>query len=164
MPSRVPPERTTADVREPVVAFLIGMRINRIRSIRGWLPVYRAMRPMTKELRADPSLGMLSRQVFRSGRTFLVLTYWRSFDALEAYAQGSLHRPAWTAFYQRSRQAAGSVGVYHETYMVAPGSVEAIYVDMPADFGLGGAVGRVPATGSLQTARQRRDRDVEQAA
>jgi hypothetical protein len=161
MSSRVPPERTTADVHEPVVAFLVGMRINRLRSPRGWLPVAGAMCPMLLELFADRSLGMLGARTFLSGRTIMVVSYWQSFEALEAYAgaANAKHRPAWTAFYQRSRKASGAVGIFHETFIVGPGTAESLYVDVPADFGLGGAVGRVPVTGSLQSARQRRDRD-----
>jgi hypothetical protein len=165
MTSRVP-ERTVADVREPVVAFLVGMRINRLRSPRAWMPVAGAMRPMLLELFRDPSHGMLGARTFLSGRTIMVVSYWRSFEALEAYAgaRDAKHRPALTAFYQRSRKASGAVGIFHETFLVGPGTAESLYVDVPADFGLGGAVGRVPVTGSLQTARQRRDREVERAA
>jgi len=39
---------------------------------------------------------------------------------------------------------------------VRPGEVESLYVDMPADFGLGGAVGAVPVGARTESARQRK--------
>ncbi len=157
--SSVGPVRTMAAVTEPVTVFLVGMRINRLRSLRSWLPVAQAMGPMLTELGRDRSLGMLGARTYWSGRTVTVVSYWRSFEALEAYAHAGehTHRPAWTAFYRRAGKAAGAVGIFHETYTVAPGTVESLYVDVPAGFGLGGAVGTVPVTGALRTARQRRD-------
>jgi hypothetical protein len=38
----------------------------------------------------------------------------------------------------------------------ARGEVESLYVDMPADFGLGGAVGSVPVSSHSESARQRK--------
>jgi hypothetical protein len=154
-----------ADVRQPVVVFQVGMRINRLRSLRRWVPAFTAMPRMLRELATNPELGMLGAKTYLSGRTIMVATYWRSFEALEAYARAaeSAHRPAWTAFYRRSSASAGAVGIFHETYLVAPGTVESLYVDMPAGFGLGGAVGSVPVGGSLETARGRRDRDASAA-
>lgn len=158
MPS---PERVMADLREPVVVFHVGMRINRLRSVRRWLPAFLAMPRMLRELGADPDLGMLGAKTYLSGRTIMVATYWRSFEALEAYARADdhSHRAEWTAFYRRSATSGGAVGIFHETYLVAPGDVESLYVDIPGGFGLGGAVGIVPVSGSLETARQRKERE-----
>ena len=155
------PQRTMADVTEPVTVFLIGMRINRFRSLRAWLPAANAMGPMLRELFADPEFGMLGAKTYWSGRTITVVSYWRSFEHLERYAhsQANAHRPAWTAFYRRAGGAAGAVGIFHETYTIQPGQAESLYAAVPADFGLGGAVGVVPVTGSLEAARQRRDRN-----
>jgi hypothetical protein len=93
-----------------------------------------------------------------AGRTITVIQYWKSFEALEAYAsQGDRkHRPAWTAFYKRSTRGTGAVGIFHETYVVRPGEVESLYVDMPADFGLGGAVGTAQVGVRTESARQRK--------
>ena len=50
--------------------------------------------------------------------------------------------------------ATGDVGIWHETYRIAPGQYEAIYGAMP-EFGLG-KVGRlVPAAGARESARGR---------
>jgi Domain of unknown function (DUF4188) len=155
------PQRVLADVREPVVVFQVGMRINRLRSVRRWLPAFIAMPRMLHELGVDPALGMLGAKTYLSGRTVMVVTYWRSFEALEAYANAAdhSHRPAWTAFYRRSAGSGRAVGIFHETYRVEPGAAESLYVDIPAGFGLGGAVGTIPVNGSLETARQRKDRE-----
>ena len=37
-----------------------------------------------------------------------------------------------------------------------PGEVEPLYVDMPADFGLGGAVGGMPVGPRTESARERK--------
>jgi hypothetical protein len=154
------PSRRMADVTEPVVVFLVGMRINSFRRWRAWLPVSRAMTPMIRELFSDPSLGLLNARSEWSGRTITVVTYWRSFEHLERYAHAAshAHRPAWTAFYRRAAASGGAVGLFHETFTVQPGTAESLYVDMPDGFGLGGAVGMVPIRGSLNAARERLDR------
>jgi hypothetical protein len=48
----------------------------------------------------------------------------------------------------------GSVGIWHETYMVERAGYEAIYSNMPP-FGLAKATERVPAVGGRETARRR---------
>ncbi|MDQ1741689.1 MAG: hypothetical protein QOE23_28, partial [Pseudonocardiales bacterium] len=53
-------ETTTADHDADVVVFLIGMRINRWRSVRHWVPVVFAFLPMIRELLADPDSGCRS--------------------------------------------------------------------------------------------------------
>ena len=42
--------RFTAQLDEPVVVFVIGMRINKLRAVRTWLPVMREMGPMLRTL------------------------------------------------------------------------------------------------------------------
>ena len=159
------PSRRMADVTEPVVVFLVGMRINSLRRPGAWLPVARAMGPMIRELFRDRSLGLLNARSEWSGRTITVVTYWQSFEHLERYAHSAshAHRPAWTAFYRRAGDSRGAVGLFHETFTVRPGTAESLYVDMPDGFGLGGAVGMVPIGGSLNAARERLDRRPETA-
>jgi hypothetical protein len=146
-----------ANVREPLVLFLIGMRINTFWRVWEWLPAFLAMGPMIVELYKNPELGFLRARTEMAGRTITVIQYWKSFEALEAYASNSerRHRPAWTAFYKRSTRGTGAVGIFHETYVVRPGEVESLYVDMPADFGLGGAVGTTAINVQSETARER---------
>ena len=152
------PVRTMAEVKEPLVLFLIGMRINSFWRVWEWLPSVLAMGPMIVELYKNPELGFLSARTEMAGRTITVIQYWKSFEALEAYAANTerKHRPAWTAFYKRATSGTGAVGIYHETYVVRPGEVESLYVDMPTGFGLGGAVGTKSVTPKTETARERK--------
>jgi hypothetical protein len=48
----------------------------------------------------------------------------------------------------------GSVGIWHETYLVGAGKYEAVYGNMPV-FGLAAATNHVPAVGRRETARRR---------
>ena len=150
-------KKQTANVEEPVVAFLIGMRVNALLRFWEWLPVAAAMPRMLRELGAHPELGMLGARTFVSGRVILVVQYWRSFEQLEHYARAGehAHLPAWKAFNQRMRSGSGSTGIFHETYLVGPGQVESVYVDMPSDFGLAGAVGAIDVRAGKQAARER---------
>lgn len=149
--------RLTTDVpAEGAVLFLIGMRINQIWQVWKWFPVFIAMPRMLAELARQPSLGLRGRpRTFVSGRTILVWQQWASFEALESYARASehLHLPAWRSFNRRTRDNA-SVGIYHETYLLGPGTVEAMYVNMPP-FGLGAAFGTRAPDGRSNTAAQR---------
>ena len=84
-----------------------------------------------------------------------MIQYWRSFDALEAYARDpdQTHWPAWRAF-NKTIGNDGSVGIFHETYLNPAGARETIYVNMPP-FGLGAVDGTEPVTGAHAKARQR---------
>lgn len=150
--------RRTADLadRDEVVVFLIGMRINRLRQVRRWLPVLMAMPRMIVELAKDPSRGLLSRpRTFLSGRTVLLVQYWNSFEELERYARDpkAEHLPAWRAFNKKIRDN-GSVGIFHETYRISAANSETVYANMPA-FGLAGATSLVPLKGGRHTAAAR---------
>ena len=52
--------RYSADVEGDFVVFLIGMRINKLWNVRGWWHTFVSMRPMIKELEANPGLGLIS--------------------------------------------------------------------------------------------------------
>ena len=147
--------RQTAALDDEVVVFLIGMRINRLRRVRSWLPIVKAMPRMLRELAQDPDLGLLGVQSFWGGRTTLAVQYWRSFEHLEAFArsQDHEHLPAWREFNRLVRDN-GDVGIFHETYRVGPGTAESLYGNMPR-FGLGGAVGTVPVGARGQSAARR---------
>jgi len=145
-----------ADHRGPITVFLIGMRINKLHRIDKWLPVARAMGPMIAELSANPDSGYLGSERLLSGaRTLIFLQYWRSFEHLERYAadRDQCHLPAWKAFYRKGNQGE-AVGIFHETYCVEPGRFETVYGNMPG-FGLGKAMGLVPAPGARNKARAR---------
>jgi hypothetical protein len=149
-------ERVTAELPGEFVVFLIGMRVNNPLLVHKWWPVASAMPRMIEELMRQPELGLLHAESWFS-RTVLMLQYWRSMEQLLAYATNreAEHLPAWKAF-NRSVGTNGAVGIWHETYSIAPGRSESIYVNMPP-FGLGRAGTTIAATGHRQSARGRLD-------
>jgi len=142
-------DRMTASIDGDFVVFLIGARFNQVWKVHKWLPVALAMNRMLKELYAHPEMGLLHHEVAFS-RTLIQVQYWRSMEQLLAYAKNrnAEHLPALAAF-QRSVGTDGSVGIWHETYLVKPGHYECIYANMPR-FGLGRA-------GKLEKAQGRRE-------
>jgi len=147
-------ERVSGVLPGDFVVFLIGMRINHPLLVHKWLPVAAAMPRMIRELRRRPELGFLHAEMWFA-RTVIVVQYWRSTDQLLAYATNreAEHLPAWKAF-NRAVSTSGAVGIWHETYSIAPGRFESIYVNMPP-FGLGKAGSLVPAIGKRNSARDR---------
>ena len=146
--------RHSASLDGDFVVFLIGTRLNRPWKLRRTLFVLGAMRPMVKQLEADPDSGLLRAEFgWMFGGPALV-QYWRSFDHLDRFARdpGMLHLPAWKRFNQLVR-GSGDVGIWHETYRVRAGEYEAIYGNMP-QVGLG-AAGEHRALGSTTTAAAR---------
>lgn len=139
--------RWAARADEGTVLFLIGMRVNSWRSVRGWWPVATAMPRMVRELTSDRDLGLLdTRYLLDPPRGATLIQYWRSVEDLYRFAAdpGHTHRPAWTALF-RTVYRGGAVGVWHETYVI--GSHENIYINMPA-FGLG-AAGQLGTTAEM---------------
>ena len=146
--------RMTARIDGDFAVFLIGMRINNPLLIHKWLPVVTAMPRMMKELYQRPELGLLSHESW-FGRTIIIVQYWRSMDDLLHYAKSKdlEHLPAWQKF-NKSVGTSGDVGIWHETYLVGPGSYENIYANMPA-FGLGKAGTLLEAKSGLKSATER---------
>lgn len=152
---RVNRERLTAEGNGDIVVFLIGMRINAFWKLHKWVPVFMAMPRMLRELSMQKEWGLLGFRVRWGGRNIETIQYWRSFEHLHAYAhsQEAQHRPAWAAF-NRKIGGNGSVGIWHETYLVRENEYETFYRNMPA-FGLAGATRGIPATGRKKTAAGR---------
>jgi hypothetical protein len=151
------PGRYTAAAEGEFVVFIVGMRINQPWRVRKWWPAFRAMPRMLRELSMAKELGLLSYELMLAWPGFGVIQYWRSFEALEAYAwaRDRQHLPAQRAF----NTAVGdnpAVGVWHETYVVRPSSHEAIYRNMPR-FGLARAFGHAKIDAGRNTARARID-------
>lgn len=153
--TQIYPGRFTAVTEEPFVVFLIGMRINKLWAAHKWLPIARAMPPMLQTLQEQPQKGFLGGQGFLGGRTTLLLQYWRSFADLEAFARNPTdpHLQAWKRFNQ-SIGDDGTVGIWHETYLINPDQYECVYSNMPR-FGLGAVMAHEPAIGHRHAARSR---------
>ena len=154
-PAGVFPGRYTARAEGPFVVFVIGMRVNRLRAVGKWWPVAQAMRPMLETLYRHPEKGFLGGQTFLFWRGVMTLQYWRSFEDLDRFARSPSepHLEAWRRF-NRSVGSDGTVGIFHETYLVADGQYECVYGNMPR-FGLAGAFAHAPAVGNRETARLR---------
>jgi hypothetical protein len=148
-------KRVCADVDGDFVVFMIGMRVNRPLKVWRWGPVAAAMPRMLQELAAQPELGLLGSRILPGFPTITLIQYWRSFDALEAYAKNrsAQHLPAWKAF-NTAVGSGGDVGIWHETFLVRAGAYETVYNNMPP-FGLGLAGRLVDAVGRRDGARQR---------
>ncbi|MEO8391979.1 MAG: DUF4188 domain-containing protein, partial [Chloroflexota bacterium] len=56
--------RYTAQIEQPFVVFLIGMRVNRFRSLNKWMPAAQAMPEMLKVLATHPEKGFLGGESF----------------------------------------------------------------------------------------------------
>lgn len=153
--ANVIPGRFTAQIDESFVVFVIGMRINKPLAFNKWLPTFRAMGPMLRELYTHLEKGFLGGETFLYWPGAALVQYWRSYEDLERFARDrdAPHLPAWRRFNQ-TVGADGSVGVFHETYVIEAGRHEAIYANMPL-FGLAKATEHVPAEGRLETARRR---------
>jgi hypothetical protein len=84
-----------------------------------------------------------------------MVQYWESKEKLFAYAtdKNAEHLPAWKSFNQKVG-VSGEVGIWHETYVIAPGTYENIYVNMP-EFGLGKAGTLNSASGKRLSANDR---------
>lgn len=156
--SPVFPGRYTAEMNEPFVVFLIGMRFNKLLAVRKWLPATRAMPRMIEELYKQPEMGLLHSEFYIGWRVIYSVQYWRSFEQLEAYSRNrdAAHLPAWQEF-RRTVGDDGSVGIFHETYRVEPGSYEGVYGNMPV-FGLARAGNHVAVGKRSEAARQRMER------
>jgi len=161
--SNVIPGRYTAHIEGPFVVFIIGMRVNRLFAFRKWVPTAMAMNPMLSTLFQHPEKGFLGAHTFLNQRGVTTLQYWCSFDDLERFARDKQepHLSAWKRF-NKAVGTDGSVGIWHETYQVAPGQYEAIYGNMPV-YGLAKAAEHAPATGRKETARRRMGGESEPA-
>jgi hypothetical protein len=154
--AKVIAKRMSAEIEGDFVVFLIGMRVNKPWKFWKWLPVFIAMPRMLRELGQKPEMGLLGvEQYIANPMRPLVLQYWRSYEALEAYARNrdATHWPAWVAF-NKKVASNGDVGIWHETYLVKQGGYETVYNNMPPH-GLGKVAELVSASGKRESAKGR---------
>ncbi len=168
---KIIPGRFTVETAEPFVVFMAGVRVNRFLAFRKWLPAVLAIPPMMRNLYKHRALGFLGGQPFLYWPGIGTVQYWKSFEDLESFARSKIdpHFEAWKRF-NKTVGTDGSVGIWHETYLIHPGSEnhEVVYNNMPL-FGLATAttttkyVKHVPAVGHRETARQRLGEENEPA-
>jgi hypothetical protein len=99
--------------------------------------------------------GLLGARTHVGFPNILVVQYWRSYEALEAYASARdrEHLPAWAAF-NKAIGSNGDVGIWHETYLVKDGAHESVYNNMPV-WGLAAAGASMVADGTRRSAKGR---------
>ncbi len=126
--THIVPGRKRTDNQQRLVVFLIGARINKWWLLPLALPILARMRTMQRELLADPDSGLLG----ITSLGFADVQYWRSVEDLERYAgaRDRAHQPTAARYYRRLFPN-GAVGVWHETYILEPGSYENLYINMP---------------------------------
>ena len=148
-------QRIAAKIEGDFVVFLIGARVNRWLKFLSFIPIARAMSRMVGEVEATRDYGMLHVEMW-SGRTTVMVQYWRSFEHPHAYAcmRDAQHLLAWAEFNRRIGSN-GDFGIWHEAFMVKAGEYEAIYNNMPEmpEFGLAKAGKWVRASGKQNTAK-----------
>jgi hypothetical protein len=135
----VRPGKVVVDNTEPVVVFLLGIRINRWRGIRHWLPLVLTIPSMLRELASAPEGGLLGYRVLLGPgpRQAMLVQYWRRAEDLHSFARDGAgpHRAAQHRYWWHYGSSA-SVGVWHEMLIAAEGAHHAMYGNMPP-MGLG---------------------------
>lgn len=138
-------DKFTTHMDQPFVVFLLGARVNDFWQFRKWMQVLSAFGPMIEQLERHPEKGFLGGDTYFTIKPLatVMISYWRSFEDLERFARSKddPHLAAWRDFNAKIGYD-GSVGVWHETYQVHPGSIEALYANMPP-MGLARASGHI---------------------
>lgn len=147
--------RWTAQIDGDFVVFLIGAELRDPEQAGHAGELLISMIDMLAELEQDPSKGLLGYQVF-GAIGGVIVQYWRSFEALEAYAKNpdAKHQPVWRAWNQLAEGESASAGIWHETFQVSAGKYEAVYGNMPLT-GLQKAGTPLTVTEARESARQR---------
>jgi hypothetical protein len=124
-------ERITASLPDSVAELALLRLGLQARSLSAWRFVRRLRGEIVAEARRAKTQGegLLHSEWFRLGIGHSgVLQYWRSFEALEAWARREPHALWWRAAVERMRMRR-DLGVYHELYVVRPGDIESIFID-----------------------------------
>ena len=110
---------------------------------------------MDSAIGKDPDSGYLSGEYTTVGNPIIYLQYWKSYNHLEEYASNAmrLHMDNWRRFFKKIGLN-GDVGIWHETYRIAPKHYECVYLNMPP-FGLGKISPLVPANKGRESSRGR---------
>lgn len=146
--------RETVDLSEhpDLVVIYLGMRVSSLRGVRTLL---RTGPQIEKAVAAEPAGLLRHERIFLSPRHFGMRQYWRDFESLEAWTRTLPHQAWWRDFLKDP----GGTGFWHELYSLR-GGIEGMYIDMPP-LGMGAAMPRRPARGSMFSARRRLAREGE---
>ena len=141
---------------EPIVVFLVGVRINNWWKARYWVPLLLSMPAMLRELRTAPDGGLLGyRLLIGPGpRQAMLVQYWRETTELRAFARQDAgpHRSAQRRFWRNYADCGGVVGVWHEMFSIEAGAHHSMYGNMPPT-GIGGLHGLHPASWAASSIR-----------
>ena len=131
-PAGIRAGKVTAGGSEPIVIFLLGVRINRWRMVRRWLPLLLTVAGAVRELAEDRNSGLLGyRLLLGPGpRQAMIVQYWRGHDDLRRFARGERHRSAQRRYWWHYGASDG-VGVWHELIGSPSGQHHAMYGNMP---------------------------------
>ena len=114
----------TAPIKEPLCVFLVGMQCRSWRSYWKLPFIGHRMMKMQMELRNNPQSGFLWGMNFSAKQPFttLFLSYWKSGEHIEKFVTDTKysHRSSTGAYYERFINDT-SIGIWHETYEIAPG-------------------------------------------
>ena len=148
--------RWTAELDGDFVVFLIGAMVHDPAVATEASGLLMAMADMLDELEGDPSQGLLGYTRHGEAGSGVLVQYWRSFEALEAYSRnpGARHAPVWRAWNRLAAEDRGAAGIWHETFKVNAGSYEAIYQNTPV-MGLQKAGRPITVSEAKDTARAR---------
>jgi hypothetical protein len=142
------PGRLTAQISkhlsEPFIVLILGIRINNFWLFWKWIPAAWYSLPMLYTLVRHRAAGFLGGQATYFWPGIGLIQYWRTFDDLERFARSKEHPHlgAWR-WYNKAIGAKGSVGLWHEVFLVQAGCHEVMYENMPL-FGLAAATKPVP--------------------
>lgn len=149
MTTMMPPTRDTVDLSAypDLIVVMLGFHARRL---RGLIPLMKVGRGLG-EIRRDPPEGLLAHEQCLFGWNHVGMRqYWRDADTLAAFTRSMPHSVWWRDFLRDPH----GCGFWHEAYSTR-GGMEAIYVAMPEQPGLGRFAPVIPATGRMMTSHER---------
>src|SRR5690349_18641435 len=132
-------DRRTVDLSgyPDLVVIYLGMRVN----VLSGLKTVMKLGPQIRDgVAAEPDGLLLHEDVFFSLRHIGMREYWRDLESLERWTRSEPHKIWWRDFLRDS----GGTGFWHETYFMR-GGMEAIYIDLPKQIGIGAFAPTQPA-------------------
>jgi hypothetical protein len=125
---------------EQIVVFHLGIRFSHPLGMLspGAKEIGTFARKMYADLQNDSKkYGCIGNSQWRTGareskNTSLMVFYFRDVEGLHAFAHSKVHRDGWdwyNAWVKRTGYR--HIGIFHETFLAAPGQWETIYADMP---------------------------------